>query len=261
MSSSIFSADASTTEQPPTLAMLYGKGVFTTIAVREGVLTLWEKHWRRLTLHANCLNIDLTEFTEPFVTRAAAERLAKERLSKGRLRISFLDESTSPIWKADNIRRTRLFIVSAAPRSAKRSCRLTLSTHSINTTSPLVGIKSCNYLEPLMAHDEARSRGFDEAVRLNERGEVTSACMANVFWRNGERLFTPSLTTGCLAGTTREYILENIECKEVEFGLEAIQEADEIFLTSAGIGVVSVAMFDGKELQNTVHPITKILPF
>ncbi len=254
------STGAISTERTPTLAVLYGKGVFTTIAVRNGLTIFWEKHWRRLAENAKRLNVDLSQFSEVLVKTAVDKAIEQSGVASGRVRLSFLDESTSPIWTLKCEQSTTLSILCGDVRKASETVRLTQSVHNINTTSPLAGIKSCNYLEPLMAFDEAKSRGFDEAVRLNERGEVSSACLANVFWLKGERLFTPSLMTGCLAGTTREYVLENTECEEVEAGIEAIREADEIFLTSAGIGVVTVAMFEGKNLKNTGHPITKVLP-
>ena len=85
--------------------------------------------------------------------------------------------------------------------------------------------------------------------------------MANLFWTKDGKLFTPSLRTGCLAGTTREYILENIECKEVEVGIDEINRADSIFLTSAGLGIARVGEFDGKRLDADRHEIEKLSPF
>lgn len=111
-----------------------------------------------------------------------------------------------------------------------------------------------------MAFEEARARGFDEAVRLNERGEVTSACMANVFWLKDGKLYTPSLQTGCLPGTTREHILENMECVEIGARIAELHSADDIFLTSAGIGVVQVAEFDGRAMRRDPHGILDIVP-
>jgi 4-amino-4-deoxychorismate lyase len=136
---------------------------------------------------------------------------------------------------------------------------ITLSPHLINSTSPLAGLKSCNYLEHMMAFDETKSRGFDEAVRLNERGEVTSACMANVFWLKDGSMFTPSLTTGCLAGTTREFVLENVPCEEVDGGIDIVRDADAMFLTSAGMGVINVAEFEGRGFDRVEHPILRLI--
>ena len=111
-----------------------------------------------------------------------------------------------------------------------------------------------------MAFVDAKTGGFDEAIRLNERGHVTAACMANVFWEAEGKVCTPALTTGCLAGTTREFVLENLKCVEVEAGIEAVDSADRIFLTSAGLGVVAVAGFNGRSLDVSDHAILNLIP-
>ncbi|HUR99515.1 MAG TPA: aminotransferase class IV, partial [Pyrinomonadaceae bacterium] len=67
--------------------------------------------------------------------------------------------------------------------------------------------------------------------------------------------------SGCLAGTTREFVLENFECREVEIGLEELRLADEIFLTSAGLGIIQVAEFERRRLKGEAHPIMSLLPF
>ncbi len=100
-------------------------------------------------------------------------------------------------------------------------------------------MKSCNYLENILALEDAKAKNFDETVRLNEKGEIVSACMANIFWKKNGAIYTPSLETGCLNGTTREFILENFKVAETKAQLKALKKADEIFLTSAGIGVVN----------------------
>lgn len=241
-------------------AFLYGKGVFTTIAIYDGQPFLLEKHWRRLFSNAAKVGIDVSEYCEQSVADELAELIQKNKITNGRARITFLDESPSELWNGDGEQKISLSILIGERRDVPKSFKLTISPHRVNTTSPLAGVKSCNYLEHLLALDEARSRGFNEAIRLNERGEIASACMANVFWMKDEKLFTPSLKTGCLAGTTREYILENLECGEVEVPIEILQAADAVFLTSSGIGVVQVAEFDGIAMEGSDHPICSLVP-
>ncbi|PYS87618.1 MAG: hypothetical protein DMF62_11875 [Acidobacteria bacterium] len=240
-------------------AYLYGKGIFTTIAIVDGAPLLWEKHWRRLTANAAKLDIDISEFSESEILEALALEIEKKEVTAGRARVTFSDESLSEIWSDSCERKTSLSIITAKSREIPDNFKLTVSPNRVNRTSPLVGIKSCNYLEHLVSLDEAKRRGFHEAIRLNECGEVASASMANLFWTKDGKLFTPSLRTGCLAGTTREYILENLECEEVEVGIDEINRADAIFLTSAGIGILAVADFEKRKMDRIDHAIESLI--
>ena len=241
---------------------LYGRGVFTTAAIRDGRPVFWYKHWRRLVRNADALGIDLTEHTEGSTLKDLESEIDACKIVDGRARIAFSDESPSRIWSTNATeKKTSLSIIVGELRPIPKEFKLTVSPHRTNTTSPLVGIKSCNYLDHLLAYEDARKQGFHEAIRINERSEVTCACMANVFWEKDGKLCTPSLKTGCLPGTTREYLLENIECDEVEASIGELEEADRIFVTSAGIGVVKVSELDGRPLETLAHPLTHLLPF
>src|SRR5256884_4461521 len=129
---------------------------------------------------------------------------------------------------------------------------LAVSPYRFNTFSPLVGIRSLNYLEQVLSWEEAQARDFDEAVMLNERGEIVSATMANIFWAREGTLHTPALSTGAIAGITRAAVIELagkqfIPVIEGIFELADLAEADEIFLTSASLGVALVTPFDFRQ--------------
>src|SRR5688572_17494231 len=241
-------------------AAFYGKGVFTTAAIVEGQVFLWEKHWRRLEENAVRLGIGLDGINKENVEAELDTMIRQNRRSNGRARITLFDESAAGPWRSTTTG-TSVLIVTSELRPRPLVLRLTVSPYLCNSTSPLAGVKSCNYLERLLAAEEAKKRDFDEAICVNERAEVVSACVANVFWLRGGKLFTPSLKTGCLPGTTREYVLENLQCEEVESGLDELNNADAIFLTSAGIGVAAVGEFDEIELRALEHPISDLLPF
>lgn len=245
--------------QPTNNIFLYGKGIFTTIVIRGGEAFLWEKHWRRLTDNAAKIGLDLAEHTEEATRSALDDAIATYGLTDGRARITFFDDSPSEIWSDKIEQKTTVSIIVGECRVVPQPFKLTVSPHLVNSTSPLAGVKSCNYLENILALDEAKRRGFHEALRVNERGRITSGCMANVFWLKDDRVFTPALSTGCLAGTTREFVLENVDCEEVEASIAVLENADAIFLTSAGIGVVEVAAFDNKVFLNSIHPLINLL--
>lgn len=252
-------AAADTTIPAPSSAALYGKGVFTTIAIYNGRPFLWEKHWRRLSDNAANLGLNISEHSESNVQGSLVELLEANSVIHGRSRITFFDGSSSPVWRYESERKSSLLITTADFREMPKDFRLTISPYRVNSASPLAGIKSCNYLEKILALGEARDRGFDEAVQLNERGHVVSACLTNIFWLNAGRLYTPRLETGCVPGTTREFVMENLQCKETESGIKSIVSADAVFLTSAGLGVTQARQIDKRALPEIEHPITNML--
>lgn len=238
---------------------LYGKGIFTSIAIRNGEVFLWEKHWLRLNDNTAKVGIDLAKHTEEATRDELAKSIAASGLRDCRARITFYDDSPSEIWSGSVAQKTTLSIIVAERRAIPHPFRLTVSPYLINSRSPLAGVKSCNYLENILALDEAKSRRFHETVRVNELGHITSAAMANIFWLKDGNLFTPSLATGCLAGTTREFVMENCECEEVEVEIDTLNDTEAIYLTSAGLGVTMVADFNNRSLPDLNHTITTLL--
>lgn len=238
-------------------ASLYGRGVFTTLAVNNSRPFQWDKHWQRLVEHAARLGVDISEYEEDTVYSALIDLLRQNETSSARARITFFDETSSSVWTFENFRRSSLLITTDDARQHSHELRLTRSKYAANSASPLAGIKSCNYLENVLALEEAKAKGFDEAVRLNERGEVTSATMANIFWINNGEIFTPSLETGCLAGTTRTLVIEianemGYEVSTLGEGFDEFIRADEVFLTSSGLGVSGVRRIDDETFSDEI---------
>jgi branched-chain amino acid aminotransferase len=239
-------------------AALYGKGVFTSLAVYDSKPFLWEKHWRRLTENSARLGIDLGDFEAEPVKRALLRLISQNGLKIGRARLTFFDEAAGKIWDFGLKNKTSLLITTSEFQKTNDEFLLTVSPFPVNSKSPLANLKSCNYLESLLALEEARKRGFDESVRLNETGQVVSVATANIFWLKGGNIFTPALETGCLAGTTREFLTENFPVQETKSAIEELSEADEIFLTSAGIGI-RAAHFENieKKISSVFEKVSK----
>jgi 4-amino-4-deoxychorismate lyase len=237
---------------PVSSAMLYGRGVFTTVAIYNSNPFLWSQHWDRLKDHAKRLNIDCTGANERNVGEAVRKLIAVNQVEDGRARVILLARSGRDVWRAkkESTRKTDLLIMtSEAQKIPSAGLSLAVSPYRYNTFSPLVGIKSLNYLDQVLAWEEAQARDFDEAVMLNERGEIVSATMANIFWAKAGTIHTPTLSTGALAGVTRNAVIELaakqfIPVIEGVYELADLTEADEIFLTSASYGVAPVTTFD-----------------
>jgi branched-subunit amino acid aminotransferase/4-amino-4-deoxychorismate lyase len=240
---------------PVSSAMLYGRGVFTTVAIYNSKPFLWPEHWRRLEDHAKRLKIDCAGANERNVGEAVGKLVAVNQVRNGRARVILLARSGRDVWKPkkEGARKTDLLIMtSEAQKVSPAGMSLAVSPYRFNTFSPLVGIRSLNYLEQVLSWEEAQARDFDEAVMLNERGEIVSATMANIFWVNNGTLHTPAISTGAMAGITRGAIIELaakqfIPVIEGVYELADLAEADEIFLTSASLSVAFVNTFDFRQ--------------
>ena len=238
---------------PVTSAALYGRGVFTTLAVYRGYPFLWPQHWMRLVEHAGRTGVDCSGFDQEAVGTALARLIEANSVKDGRARITLFGSAGSDVWRLKGsgaTRQTELLIMTGDARVVgEEGLALTVSPYRVNTFSPIAGVKSINYLDHLLCWEEARARDFDEAVTLNERGEVVSATMANIFWVRDGTIHTPALSTGALAGTTRARIIAlatelSIPHVEGVYDLAQLADADEIFLTSAGLGIAIVTTFD-----------------
>ena len=252
---------------PVSSAMLYGRGVFTTLAIYNGHPFLWPKHWQRLTAHANKLDIDHTGCTEKGVGDALKKLIGVNQVNDGRARVILLARSGRDLWKTKmpGGKKTDLLIMTGdPPKAPPNGYSLAVSPFRTNTFSPLTGIKSLNYLSNVLAWEEAQSRDFDEAVVLNERGEIASATTANLFWVKDGTVHTPNLSTGAIAGVTRECVIDIagkhfIPLLEGVYEMGYLTDADEIFLTSSGLGVARVTTFDFRRYAVEPGSVTGVI--
>ena len=248
---------------PVSSAMLYGRGVFTTVAIYQGKPFLWPEHWRRLLEHGARLNIDCSGCTEAGVGEAMRKLITVNNVGEGRARIILLARSGRDFWKtkAPGAKQTDLLIMTGeAQQVPAAGMTLAVSPYRLNTFSPLTGIRSLNYLEQVLSWEEAQAREFDEAVMLNERGEIAAATMANIFWVREGTVYTPALSTGAVAGVTRNALLKLAEAESIPvvegiYELGDLVDADEIFLTSANLGVALVTTFDFRQYSITTESI------
>ena len=252
---------------PVSSAMLYGRGVFTTVAIYDTNPFLWSRHWERLTAHAGKLDIDHSGCTEEGVGEALNKLIAVNQVKDGRARVIMLARSGRDIWKTKmpGGKKTDLLIMTGdPPKAPPNGYSLAVSPFRTNTFSPLTGIKSLNYLANVLAWEEAQSRDFDEAVVLNERGEICSATTANLFWVKDGTLHTPNVSSGAIAGVTRECVIDIatkhfIPLLEGVYEIADLTDADEIFLTSSSIGVAPVTTFDFRRYAVDIESVTSVI--
>jgi branched-chain amino acid aminotransferase/4-amino-4-deoxychorismate lyase len=132
---------------------------------------------------------------------------------------------------------------------------LTLVTVSIprNERSPTSRLKTLAYLDNVLARQEARRLGADEALMLNTRGEVACAAAGNLAWLRGGVLFTPGSTCGALDGITRGKLLARAEAlglsvRETAATLDELRDVEGLVVTNSLLGACPVRQLDGVPL-------------
>lgn len=234
--------------------LLLGDGLFETVLATDGALALFEAHFARLARGCRVLRLpspveaqarSLCEAAAATVQGRAAVRLTLTAGSGGR----GLDRPAAPA--------TRLF-ATAAPAPPPGPAALVTSTVRRNEGSPASWLKTLSYLDNVLARAGANG---DEALMLNNAGEVACAAAANVFWIAEGRLLTPALECGVLDGIMRAEVLAaaaglGIEAAEVRAPRAALDGA-AVFLTSSLVGVRPVVRLDGAEVP--ADPLTQRL--
>src|SRR5438105_4842473 len=116
-------------------AALYGRGIFTTVAVFGGEPFLWEKHWRRLTGNAAKIGLGLSDHSEERSRCALDAAIAGNDIFNGRARITFFDGSPAAIWSDESERSTGISILTGQSRKLPEDLNLGISPYTVNSRS------------------------------------------------------------------------------------------------------------------------------
>ena len=122
-----------------------------------------------------------------------------------------------------------------------------------------------NYLNSILATQDAKQRGFDEAILLDQSGDVSEAPGENIFLVKNNELITPPLTSSALNGITRKSIITiakdmGFKTKVRKVSKKELKLADEIFLSGTAAEITPVIQIDKKRIKaSKVGNITKLL--
>ena len=184
-----------------------GDGVFETCGLVEGRAFALTRHLRRLERSATGLGLAAPDEDE---IRAGIDAvLARGGAALGRVRVT-VTGGPGPLGSnraAPGTGRQTVLVV-AGPAVRPETARAARVSWVRNERSAVAGLKTTSYAENVVALASAVARGADEALLANTVGELCEGTGSNVFVERGGELLTPSLATGCLAGITRELILE-----------------------------------------------------
>lgn len=235
------------------IGLLSGWGVFSTLRVIEGVPFAFEKHWARMQGDARELGVPFPAEPEAVGARLLALIHANEAFTAV-MRIAVI-RNRGGLWQGpDTGRDFDVVAMTTDEPHHHGAVKLALRSNVRHAAGPFCGKKMLAWAVNLAILEGAQNQGFDEAILLNERGEVAECTSANIFAACGEQIFTPPLASGCLPGVTREILLHEIATSG--FGVQEktlypadLENADEVFITSTTRALLPVEEIEGKQLS------------
>lgn len=246
---------------------LYGFGLFETMRAYEGQVFRLDSHLNRLARSAKILGlpIGVTDLEDAVMATIQANQLGDARI---RITVSIGEGSMVP--DPSTCKQPTVLILAGdyhpyLEQIYQKGFRAVVSSIRRNSGSPLSRLKSANYLENMLAKQEARTAGVDEALCLNEKGLLAEASMSNIFLVDDGVLRTPGEESGVLPGVTREVVLElasrlGISTLEHDVRLDEIAEAQEAFLTNSLIEIMPLTEIAGRHVgSGRPGPVTRRL--
>lgn len=244
---------------PGQAGVINGWGVFTTVRTYHGQPFRLDKHFDRLSRDAKILEIPLPVSLE--LLRERFMRLVEaNRCGDACVRIYFIHNKIG-IWKSSEPLPTVdmvLYSIDLPKRTGPT--QLGLMPHGRHAAHPLTGTKVISWLNNAWMVEQAHHRKFDDALLLNERGELSECTAANIYVVKNGRTSTPPLNSGCLAGVSRLTLMDlakeaGTPIVERAIVKEELFEADEVFITSTTRQVQPVNQIED-HAWNAPGPVT-----
>ena len=240
-------------------AFLYGDALFETIRMFEGKIPFLGNHVNRL-LHG--LHFFKYKVPKKYTTSFFKKEIKKISNGNARIRISVF-RSSGGLYTPTNNRPQ--FLIEATPLSSpsfslnKKGLKIGIFDEIKLPCSTISNFKTCNSSPYILAGLNKQERNLDDVILLNEKGRIAEASSSNIFFIKKNKIITPSLSEGCVAGTMRKTILKiasekNYSIKESTIKLPHLKNIEEIWLTNAISGIRWVSQIDPYIfLQNTSH--------
>jgi len=240
--------------------LLYGDGIFEGIRFYNGRVFRLEEHLERLwdSARSICLQVPISKRE---MAAAVLETIRQNDLRDGYIRLLVTRGIGNLGLNPMQCKHPSVIIIAATIALYHESFYrkgLTIVTCATRRSNPAAlnpAVKSLNYLNNVMARIEANLAGADEALMLNDAGNVAECTADNVFIIKRGQMFTPPITAGALRGITRSIVFEiaaelGIKITETDITRHDVFIADECFLTGTAAEIIPVIKADGRLIGN-----------
>ncbi len=239
---------------PADRGLAYGDGLFETMAVRDAAIERLDLHLERLRWGAKRLQLPLPERT------ALAHELnaACATVRRGALKL-ILTRGNGPRGYAPPRHPEPMILLSASHRDSPfpRAITVVMLEQRLSENESLAGIKHLCRLEQVLGQLELGDSNADEGLMMSTSGNVIGGTSRNLFALIGRRVVTPALHSAGIRGVMRQAVMEQcsalgLEVEESALRPTALEQAGELFMTNALVGIQSISRLDGRSYESTV---------
>jgi branched-chain amino acid aminotransferase len=241
----------------------YGDALFETIKCINGIPLFLEAHLQRLYAGMEVLDFDWNDqLLKSIINEDAKRLLARNRFNEGaRLRITVFRNEGGRYTPATNtvsvLLETWLDVNEYQLNIEGQS--LGVFEEMFKPIHALSSLKSANALLFVKAGIAKTKQEVDDVIILNSKGLVCETVSSNIFMVIHNRLVTPPLSEGCLPGTMRQNVLAladtlGMEILETPVGINALEQAEEVFTTNA---ISGAQWIKGYEQKRYFHKISE----
>jgi branched-chain amino acid aminotransferase len=234
----------------------YGDGLFETMKIVNGKISLSQYHFQRFFAASEIMQFEIPESLSEKELTSQVLNLCERNLCTKLARVRFSAfRGNGGIYGDDNVFQ---YLIEARPADPtvnqlnEKGLIAGIYTDARKSCDKFSNLKSANYLPYIMAAKYAQVNELDDCFVLNVYDRIADASIANIFLIKDKKITTPQLSEGCVNGTMRRFLIENLihsgyEVQEKWVTQNDIEHADEIFLTNAMTGIRWVKQFADKK--------------
>lgn len=241
----------------------YGDGLFETMRYRDGELMFTDLHLDRVRKGMRTLKLEGYSQLDKYFLREKVEELVRRNKTgpSARVRLGIYRQGGG-LYAPETNKMGYVLQVSKLTDTAyagnSRGLIVDVYDEVTKPVTALSGLKTCNSLPFVLAGVFKNQHKLDDVLLLNQHGFLCEAISSNVFVVYQNRLFTPALSEGCVAGVMRQVVMHlakkhDLDLVEAQISPQVLNEAEEVFLTNAVQGIRWVMGYNRKRYFNEMY--------
>jgi branched-subunit amino acid aminotransferase/4-amino-4-deoxychorismate lyase len=237
--------------------LFYGAGCFETMLYENGFIFRYDEHIERMYAALRYLGLADDLFPDKRKTMQHIDNLIHQcnfdhQRIRVRIQVSLIEKQG--YYYDDQVKTVKLITAAPAEKHIEPAALVQAKTRVVPDICCPAHLKLSNMLHYRNAFRKAVREGADDAIMLTTNGFIAEAATANIFWKTGDTVYTPSGLCDILPGILRQAVIDIIEndgsftIKEGKFYSTVLFNAESVWLTNSLIEIRAVKSIDGATL-------------